>query len=124
MGTDLAGRGGGEGPRTRDHLANVRTLLAWARVGLAAIALGYTADRLGALEVHRHLAPANPFKVYGVVATGAGALAAAAALVRFLRRRAMIEGAELRVGGAADLALVALVGLGGLALLALIALVR
>lgn len=124
MGTDVAGRGGGEGPRTRDHLANARTLLAWARVGLALMALGYTADRLGTLEVHRHLAAVNPFKVYGVALAGAGALAAAAALARFLKRRAMIEGAALRVGGAADLALVALAGLGGLGLLALMALVR
>lgn len=124
MGADVAGRGGGEGPRTRDHLANVRTLLAWVRVGLALMALGYTADRLGALEVHRHLAPVNPFRAYGAAAAGGGALVAAAALARFVRRRALIEGAAPRLTGTADLVLVALAGLGGLGLLALMALVR
>lgn len=118
------GRGGGEGPRTRDHLANVRTLLAWVRVGLIAMAFGYTVDRLGALEVGRRAAATNPYRGYGIAAVGAGTLAVAAALARYLRQRVLIEGADLRTQAAADLALVALVGAGGVGLLVLVTLVR
>jgi uncharacterized membrane protein YidH (DUF202 family) len=38
------GRGGGEGVRTRDHLANVRTLLAFLRTGMVLLGLGLVID--------------------------------------------------------------------------------
>lgn len=40
-----AGRGGGEGVRTRDHLANTRTFLAWMRAVLALLTVGYVIDK-------------------------------------------------------------------------------
>lgn len=123
-GVATSGRGGGEGPRTRDHLANVRTLLAWVRVGLVLMALGYTVDRLGAIEIGRRVAPANPLRAYGLTAVGAGTLAVLAALGRYLRQRRLIEGAALRTRVAADVVLVAIVGLGGIGLLVLVTLVR
>jgi uncharacterized membrane protein YidH (DUF202 family) len=46
----LSGRGGGDGVRTRDHLANVRTLLAFLRTGLMLSGMGIVIDKLEAIE--------------------------------------------------------------------------
>jgi putative membrane protein len=120
VGSGGAGRGGGEGPRTRDHLANERTLLAWVRVGLVLLAVGYSVDRLGVLEAARHLAPANALHPYGVGAAAAGSLLTAAALVRYLRQREAIEGARFRSQVSLDVVMIILVGVGGLALIVLV----
>jgi putative membrane protein len=119
-----AGRGGGEGPRTRDHLANVRTLLAWLRVAIALLAVGYSVDRLGLLEARAHLGAARPDRLSGVVAAAAGTLVAAAALARYLRQRRAIEGATFRTSLLADVAMMVLLGGGGLALVVVVAAVR
>lgn len=124
MSGDEAGRGGGEGPRVRDHLANVRTMLAWLRMGIALLTVGYSLDRLGVLEVQRHMAAVNPYRVYGIGSVGAGTLLAAAALVRYLRQREAIEGSVFRTNLGADVALIAVVGIGGLGLIVLVAAVR
>jgi putative membrane protein len=120
VGSGGTGRGGGEGPRTRDHLANVRTLLAWVRVGLVLLAVGYSVDRLGVLQAERHLAPASTLHPYGVGAAAAGSLLTAAALVRYLHQREAIEGARFRSQVPLDVAMIVLVGVGGLALVVLV----
>lgn len=115
-----AGRGGGEGPRTRDHLANTRTLLAWVRVGLALLTIGYSIDRLGLIEVQRHLATAGTLRPYGIGSVSAGAVLTALALARYLRQRVAIEGEQFRSHFPLDLAMIVLVGVGGLVLIALV----
>jgi putative membrane protein len=122
----MRGRGGGEGVRTRDHLANVRTTLAWVRTGMILMGIGYTADKLAALDaVHgvsgglRSLG--HPL---GLLVVASGVAVTAAALPRFLHARARIESERFipRVG--ADVALVGLLGVGGLALLIVLTVAR
>lgn len=121
---DAVGRGGGEGPRVRDHLANTRTMLAWMRLAIALLTVGYSLDRLGVLEQQRHLTAVNPYRAYGIGSVGAGALLATAALVRYLWQRDAIESATFRTGLGADVAIIAGLGIGGLILIVLIAAVR
>jgi len=78
------GRGGGEGVRTRDHLANVRTFLAWVRAGLVLLALGYALAKFAAIE--------NRSSQYaGVLSAAAGWLVVVLAGVSFFRQRRAIE---------------------------------
>jgi putative membrane protein len=90
-----AGRGGGEGVRTRDHLANVRTFLAWVRVGLALIGLAYVVDKFDLLESHvRHQLPVVTHpetRVLAVIILGMGGIVCLGAFVRFLVARRLIE---------------------------------
>ncbi len=80
------GRGGGEGVRTRDHLANVRTFLAWVRAGLVLLALGYALAKFAAIE--------NRSSQYaGVLSAAAGWLVVVLAGVSFFRQRRAIESA-------------------------------
>ena len=80
------GRGGGEGVRTRDHLANVRTFLAWLRAGLVLLALGYALTKFAAIE--------NRSSQYaGVLSAAAGWLVVVLAGVSFFRQRRAIESA-------------------------------
>jgi uncharacterized membrane protein YidH (DUF202 family) len=104
------GRGGGEGVRTRDHLANVRTLLAFVRAGLVLLALGALIDKLGLIEGSTGAAVGLPVAI-------AGWLVAAVAAVRFLLQRRVIEGRERRSLAGWDLAVVALTGAAGVAVL-------
>lgn len=96
------GRGGGEGVRTRDHLANVRTLLSFLRTGLVLSGMGLVIDKL---EVIEHL---RGF-LYGFPVAVIGWLVTAAALLRFLAQRRAIEGQDLRSHVAWDLALIGLI---------------
>ncbi|MGH2515824.1 MAG: YidH family protein [Ktedonobacterales bacterium] len=50
-------KGGATGDTVRDHLANKRTMLAWARTGIAVMALGFVVARFGLLL--RELRPAD-----------------------------------------------------------------
>lgn len=117
------GRGGGEGVRTRDHLANTRTLLAWVRVGIALLALGYAVARVGLVA---ELATGHPASVtsgvLGLAAGAAGAVTVLGAFLRFLSQRSRIEGSGLRTGYRLDLLLAVAAGAGGL--LVLLVLVR
>jgi len=80
------GRGGGEGVRTRDHLANVRTFLAWVRAGLVLLALGYALVKFAAIE--------NRSDHYtGLLSAAAGWLVVVLAGVSFFRQRRAIESA-------------------------------
>jgi putative membrane protein len=115
------GRGGGEGVRTRDHLANVRTTLAWVRVGIVLVGIGYALDKLAAVArlsgSGGGLALARPV---GLLAVAGGVAVAAAALARFLGARARIESPRFEPWPVIDLALAAVVG--ACALLVLLAL--
>lgn len=101
------GRGGGEGVRTRDHLANVRTLLAFLRTGLVLTGMGLV---IGKLEVIEHL---RGF-LYGFPVAAIGCLLTGAALARFLAQRRAIERDALRSHVAWDLALLGLIGMAAL----------
>jgi uncharacterized membrane protein YidH (DUF202 family) len=120
------GRGGGEGVRTRDHLANVRTTLAWVRMGLVLMGIGYATDKLAALDVLRGVP--SPLRTYGhglgLLVVAGGVVLSAVALPRFLSSRARIEAARFEPRPAADLALVGALAAAGLALLALLAVAR
>jgi putative membrane protein len=122
----MRGRGGGEGVRTRDHLANARTTLTWVRTGMILIGIGYTADKVAELDALHGVSGGlrtlgHPL---GLVVVAAGVVSTALALPRFLRARARIESSTFvpRVG--ADLALIVALGAGGLALLVTLAVVR
>jgi len=119
----VRGRGAGEGVRTRDHLANVRTTQAWVRTGMILMAVGYGSDKLAALE-----SAGSPLRTYGrplgIVAASAGVVVAAAALPRFLWARARIESPRFEPRPWADLALVVALGVGVIVALALLAATR
>ena len=122
----MPGRGGGEGVRTRDHLANVRTTLTWVRVGMILMGIGYTADKLAELDALHGVASGlrtlgHPL---GLLVVAAGVAFTAAALPRFLAARARIESDRYEPHVGADLALVGALGVGGLALLLALAVVR
>jgi uncharacterized membrane protein YidH (DUF202 family) len=102
-----SGRGGGEGVRTRDHLANVRTLLAFLRTGLILTGMGLVIDKLEVIEHLHGFLYGFPVAVIGCVLTGA-------ALLRFLAQRRAIESDTLRSHVAWDLALLGLVGVAAL----------
>jgi putative membrane protein len=104
------GRGGGEAVRTRDHLANVRTLLAFLRAGVVLLGLGLVIDKLGVLE---HSAG----EVVGLPVAVAGWLVTLFALVRFLLQRRAIEGAAPSSFAVWDLALVAFTAAAGVVVL-------
>lgn len=56
----------------RDHLANKRTMLAWARTGIAVIALGFVVSRFGLLL--RELRPLVPHRLPEGASTLVGAI--------------------------------------------------
>jgi uncharacterized membrane protein YidH (DUF202 family) len=120
------GRGGGEGVRTRDHLANVRTTLTWMRVAVVLMVAGYGLDKLAVLDglhgVHGFVTAYG--RPLGLLALGAAVALAAATLLRFLRARARIESARFRPRPGADLALVGWVAAGTLAVLVLLVVTR
>jgi putative membrane protein len=104
------GRGGGEGVRIRDHLANVRTFLAWLRTGLVLLALGYT---LAKFEVIAHASS----HYVGVLAAACGWLVVVLAGFSFFRHRTAIESSVYRPSTWANLVLTVLAAGGGGAIL-------
>lgn len=85
--SSLRGRGGGEGVRIRDHLANVRTFLAWFRAGLVLLAMGFAVAKFQVIE-------SLPSRYLGVLAAAAGWLVIVIAGVSFIRMRRAIEATE------------------------------
>jgi uncharacterized membrane protein YidH (DUF202 family) len=122
----MPGRGGGEGVRTRDHLANVRTTLTWVRIGIVSMGVGYAADKLAALDALHGLAGGLRTLGHpaGLLVVAAGVVMSAVALPRFLRARARIESDRFAPRVGADLALVTGVGVGALVLLVALAVAR
>ncbi|HZQ49918.1 MAG TPA: DUF202 domain-containing protein [Candidatus Dormibacteraeota bacterium] len=104
------GRGGGEGVRIRDHLANVRTFLAWLRTGLVLLALGYTVAKFELIE---HASG----QLIGVSAAAAGWLVVVLAGLSFFRHRRAIEASDFRPSTLWNLALTLVAAGGGGAIL-------
>lgn len=98
--------------RTRDHLANERTLLAWIRTGVTLIGLGFVVARFSyllrtlAAEAHRPApSPTSGGAVLGIVMVVGGAATILLALRRFLTARAQIDRGDYRAGVASLLVL-------------------
>ncbi len=111
-----AGRGGGEGVRTRDHLANTRTFLSWMRMALTLVAVGYAVDKFGRIEVHAQGLPATiegGDRRTAIVLVLAGGVLANLAFARFVLQRRVIEGPVLRTRVLLDATLLALAGVVG-----------
>ena len=101
----MAGEKGADEPTTterppsdlvRDHLANKRTLLAWARTGIAVIALGFVVARFGLLlrelrlALPRHL-PEGVSTVFGTALVVIGGILILLAWVDYLRTGQAID---------------------------------
>jgi uncharacterized membrane protein YidH (DUF202 family) len=120
----LRGRGGGEGVRTRDHLANSRILQAWFRATLALVAIGYALEKLRVVAGEAGQPGTASLFHLGrwIVLAGMGFMALA--LLRFLLHRREIEGAAFQPRLAADAVLLVAVGLSGLAALVFLVVIR
>ena len=94
----------------RDHLANTRTLLAWLRLALLLMGLGFAADELELVAGGRR-------SLLGIGAAAAGLVVAALATVRYLRQRAAIDRPEFQVGYRLDVVVAAAAAGGGLLIL-------
>ena len=111
-----AGRGGGEGVRTRDHLANTRTFLAWMRLALGLVAAGLSVDKLGLLLPP---APGHPAGGGGgnrgaaLALVVAGGVLANLAFARLLLQRRVIERPGLRSRVLLDATLLGIAGVAG-----------
>jgi uncharacterized membrane protein YidH (DUF202 family) len=106
------GRGGGEGVRTRDHLANVRTLLAWNRVGLALLVLAAVVDKLEALVRQGRVVALNSSgadRLAAAILAVLGVVVCAGSFLRFEQARRAIERGAFRPRVAPDLVLLAVV---------------
>jgi putative membrane protein len=82
--------------RTRDHLANERTLLAWVRTGIAIIGLGFIVARFGLLlrelgDTNPHLLPIGVSTAFGVAFTLCGVLVLLVSLQRYRTAGESIE---------------------------------
>jgi len=74
--------------RTRDHLANERTLLAWVRTSVAIIGLGFIVARFGLLlrelgATNPRLLPSGVSTVFGVTLTLCGVIVLLLSLQRY-----------------------------------------
>ncbi len=111
-----AGRGGGEGVRTRDHLANSRTFLAWMRLALTLVAAGLSIDKLDLLLAlgrgHPEAGGADNRGAALALVIAGGALANLA-FARFLLQRRVIEGPALRSRVLLDATLIGIAGVTG-----------
>lgn len=110
MTAGVGGRGGGEGVRIRDHLANVRTLLAWLRAGLVLMAMGYAVARFQVIDSAGE-------RAVGIAVSISGWLVVAVAGARFLRQRGAIESESFAPTVAWDFVLTLLAGGSGIGIL-------
>lgn len=84
------------GDVVRDHLANKRTMLAWARTGIAVMALGFVVARFGLLlrelrlALPRHL-PEGVSTVFGTTLVVIGGILVLLAGVDYLRTGQAID---------------------------------
>jgi putative membrane protein len=100
--------------RIRDHLANVRTLLAWLRAGVVLLALGYAVAKFEIINL-------KPGRQLGILMAVSGWLVIAMAALRFLRHRRAIEAAVFVPSVWWDLGIALLTAVGGLAILVYVA---
>jgi uncharacterized membrane protein YidH (DUF202 family) len=115
--TEPGGRGGGEGVRTRDHLANVRTFLAFQRAGVALLVVAIAIDKLGLVVTAEHGVPIplsrTEERVTAVAVAVAGLALVLASFARFALQRRVIEGSALRTRVLIDLSLITLIAATG-----------
>lgn len=94
----------------RDHLANKRTMLAWARTGIAVMALGFVVSRFGLLLRELRLTtprllPEGVSTVFGATLVVIGGLAIVLAALDYLRTGRAIDRHAYRWSPALEFAL-------------------
>jgi putative membrane protein len=111
--------------RPREHLANERTLLAWARTAITFEALGFGVSRFDILlrqsETGSPSSRSVVAAVLGIVFVVAGLLAAAMGTLRFFEARRQIESGGFHAQYWPHLALMTMMGLLGVGLIAYLA---
>ena len=105
----------------RDHLANERTLLAWARTGIAVMALGFVVARFGLLlrelvGILPHSLPPGFSTFFGITLVICGTLLMALSIVRYLRIARQIEQRNFSASPGLGIALAAVIVLAGVLL--------
>jgi putative membrane protein len=116
--------------RTRDHLANERTFLAWVRTALGLIGLGFVLARVGLFlqqlgvaslpEARGRFQGSHEFVASGVVFLLFGVAAGGWAGHRYQNARAAIDAGRFQPAKDSVWALSAIVVAGGLAIVALV----
>ena len=122
---------GGQG-RLSDHLANQRTMLAWARTGVSLMALGFVVARFGLLirelsathvgAAQTSALPNGAANWFGIILIIFGAALVGLSLLRYLRIARGIDEGRPRVTPQLDITLAAGLMLAGLALAVYLAL--
>ncbi len=115
--------------RTRDHLANERTFLAWVRTALGLIGLGFVLARMGLFLAQLAVAEAVPlrgrhagreFIVTGIVFLLLGTMLGGWSGWLYERARRGIESGHYEPSRQSVLALTAVIVMGGLVIAALV----
>ena len=117
-----AGRGGGEQVRTRDHLANVRTFLAWIRAALTLMAIGYVIEKFDIIVKNHSVALGQAGeRPVAVIVIITGISVSVGAFLRFLAARRMIDRAVFRPRALLDMPLIIVAAAGGIVTLVYLA---
>lgn len=104
-----------------DHLANQRTLLAWARTGISIMALGFVVARFGLLirelsVIHANTLPSGAANWFGIALILFGAALMGLSLVRYLQIARGIDEGNPRLTPEIDIVMTAGLILAGVAL--------
>lgn len=117
--------------RTRDHLANERTFLAWIRTALGLIGLGFVLARMGLFlrqlaavggEIDHHRIPVGgEFMATGILFLVAGTVLCTWSAWLYHRVRRAIDADDYEPATRAISVVAALIAIGGLAIVAMVA---